>query len=75
MDPRLYEYRQPIDLGNARLRKLAAALGPAYVRVSGTWRNTSYFPPSERPPAEPPAGFGNVLAQQRWKDVVDFARR
>jgi heparanase 1 len=32
----LFEYRMPIDLSNARLRKLAAALGPAYVRVSGT---------------------------------------
>src|SRR5262249_39300253 len=31
-----YSYRPPIDLANARLRKLAAALAPAYVRVSGT---------------------------------------
>src|SRR3954449_13550959 len=37
MNPGLYEYRPPIDLTNARLRKLVAALGPAYVRVSGTW--------------------------------------
>ena len=37
LDPSLFEYRLPIDLSNARLRKLAAALGPAYVRVSGTW--------------------------------------
>ena len=29
MDPSLYEYRPPIDLSNTRLRKLAAALGPA----------------------------------------------
>src|SRR5690348_18088576 len=43
MNPALYEYRPPIDLTNARLRKLAAALGPAYVRVSGTWANTTYF--------------------------------
>ena len=40
MDPDIYQYRPPIDLGNARLRTLAAALGPAYVRVSGTWANT-----------------------------------
>ncbi|HEV7502073.1 MAG TPA: hypothetical protein VGQ33_18790, partial [Vicinamibacteria bacterium] len=39
LSPDLFEYRAPIDLGNARLRKLAAALGPAYVRVSGTWAN------------------------------------
>ena len=41
MDPSLYEYRAPIDLSNKRLRKLAAALGPAYVRVSGTWMNST----------------------------------
>src|SRR5581483_7054989 len=43
MDPNLYQQRPPIDLTNTRLRKLAAALGPAYVRVSGTWANTAYF--------------------------------
>src|SRR5712671_3361637 len=37
MDPNLYEQRPPIDLTNPRLHKLAAALGPAYIRVSGTW--------------------------------------
>src|ERR1700681_4291572 len=31
----LYEYRTPIDLTNPRLRRLAAALSPAYMRVSG----------------------------------------
>src|SRR3954447_11421632 len=41
MNPTLYSYRPPIDLTNPRLRKLAAALGPAYVRVSGTWANTT----------------------------------
>jgi hypothetical protein len=39
----IFEARPPIDLSNARLRTLAAALGPAYVRVSGTWANTVYF--------------------------------
>ena len=29
MDPNMYEYRPPVDLANARLRKLAEALGPA----------------------------------------------
>ncbi len=31
MDADLYEYRPPVDLSNGKLRKLAAALGPAYV--------------------------------------------
>jgi hypothetical protein len=75
MDPALYEYRQPIDLTNPRLRVLAAALGPAYVRVSGTWANTTYFHDSDAPPpSTPPKGFGAVLTRQQWKGVVDFSR-
>src|ERR1700678_1413130 len=74
MDPNLYQYRPPIDLSNARLRKLAAALGPAYVRVSGTWANTTYFQTTDGPaPEKPPAGFNGVLTRNEWKGVVDFA--
>jgi heparanase len=61
MNPDLYAYRPPLDLTNARLRKLAAALGPVYVRVSGTWANTTYFPGSDETPKTPPAGFMRVL--------------
>ncbi len=75
MDPSLYEYRPPLDLSNARLRKLAAALGPAYVRISGTWMNATYFQNTDAPaPPKPPAGFNSVLTRQEWKGVVDFAR-
>jgi heparanase len=70
----LYEYRPPIDLSNPRLRKLAAALGPAYLRVSGTWANTTWFQDSDGPaPSAPPAGFRGVLTRQQWKGVIDFA--
>src|SRR5207237_3448354 len=74
MDPGLYQYRPPIDLANARLRKLAAALGPAYVRVSGTWANTTYFAESDQLPAAPPRGFGAILSRQQWKGVIEFAK-
>ena len=74
MNPDLYEYRPPIDLGNPRLRKLAAALGPAYMRVSGTWANSTYLPESDPAPAAPPAGFGGVLTRAQWKGVVEFSR-
>ena len=71
----LFEYRPPIDLGNSRLRKLAAALGPAYVRVSGSWANSVYFHDSDdAAPANPPSGFGSVLTRKQWKGVVDFVR-
>ncbi|WP_065750901.1 hypothetical protein [Bradyrhizobium paxllaeri] len=72
-NPDLYEYRQPIDLSNPRLRILAAALAPAYVRVSGTWANTTYFAENDEP-STPPDGFRAVLSRERWKGVIDFAR-
>ncbi|HMD76377.1 MAG TPA: hypothetical protein VKG86_03270 [Terracidiphilus sp.] len=74
MDQSLYQYRPPIDLSNARLRKLAAALGPAYLRVSGTWMNSTFFQNSGDPaPPAPPRGFNSVLTRRQWKGVVDFA--
>lgn len=73
IDPNLFEQRTPIDLTNPRLRKLAAALGPAYVRVSGTWANTLYFHDADTPAlATPPTGFGGVLTRAQWKNVIDF---
>ncbi len=75
MNPDLYQQRTPIDLTNPRLRKLAAALGPAYIRVSGTWANTTYFQNSDGPPPPtPPPGFNGVLTRQQWRGVVDFSR-
>lgn len=74
LNPALFEYRPPLDLRQTRLRKLAAALGPAYVRVSGTWANTTYFDDSGKAPEKAPEGFNGVLTGQQWKGVVDFAR-
>ena len=61
MDPGLYQYRPPIDLTNPRLRALAKALAPAYVRVSGTWANSTYFTAADPPPEKAPKGYGGVL--------------
>ena len=38
----LMEYYPPVDLYNERLRGLTKALGPAWVRVSGTWATKTY---------------------------------
>jgi len=74
MDSSLYQYRPPIDLTDMRLRKLAAALGPAYLRVSGTWANSTYFADSDHAPPDPPAGFNGVLTRPQWRGAVDFAQ-
>ena len=73
-NPDLFAYREPIDLSNPRLRTLAAALAPAYMRVSGTWANSTYFAENDEAPATPPSGFSAVLSRERWKAVIDFAR-
>lgn len=69
----LFSERQPKDLGNARLRSLAAALSPAFMRVSGTWANTTYFAESDDA-SMPPAGFKTVLTRREWQAVIDFSR-
>lgn len=71
----LFEQREPIDLNNRRLRTLAAALGPAYIRVSGSWANTVYFQNNDDAPlTAPPEGYAGVLTRQQWRDLFDFAR-
>ncbi|WP_244608519.1 hypothetical protein [Bradyrhizobium algeriense] len=73
-NPDLFAYREPVDLSNRRLRTLAAALAPAYLRVSGTWANSTYFTENDQVPSTPPGGFSAVLSRERWKGVIDFAR-
>jgi hypothetical protein len=70
----LYLDRPPIDLADPLLRRLAAALGPAYVRVSGTWANATFFADADPAPSAPPAGFNSVLTRAQWRGVVEFAK-
>ncbi|CAN7624919.1 hypothetical protein LJR219_004835 [Phenylobacterium sp. LjRoot219] len=71
-----YQRREPLDLqDNKRLRMLAKALGPAYMRVSGSWANSVYFQDDDGPPlAKAPAGYQAVLTRSQWAGVVDFSK-
>jgi len=74
-DPTMFEKRAPVDLTNARLRKLAAALGPAYVRVSGTWANSVFFQDTDARAGGPtPSGYQSVLTRSQWAGVIAFTR-
>ncbi|WP_407154345.1 hypothetical protein [Bradyrhizobium sp. STM 3557] len=74
-DSSLFQVFPPLDTANPRLWKLAAALGPAYVRISGTWANSVYFHDADTPPpATAPQGFKGVLTRSEWKGAIDFAR-
>jgi heparanase 1 len=74
MSADLYQYRSPLDLTNRRLRAMAKALGPAYMRISGTWANTTYFADTDTPPSDPPQGYGGVLTRKQWLAAIDFSR-
>jgi heparanase len=74
MSADLYQYRAPLDLTNPRLRAMAKALGPAYMRISGTWANTTYFADTDTPPRDPPQGYGGVLTRKQWLAAIDFSR-
>ena len=41
LEASLFRQRPPANLANRRLRALARGLGPAYIRVSGSWANTT----------------------------------
>ncbi len=75
IDTSMFQAMAPVNLYNKRLRKLATALGPACVRVSGTWANTVYFQDNDKKQLnEPPKGFKGVLTRNQWKGVVDFSK-
>ncbi len=65
----------PVNLYDKKLRTLASALGPMYVRVSGTWANSTYFQDNDEPKLKKaPAGYENVLTRAEWKGVIDFCK-
>ena len=70
----LQQWYDPIDTTNKRLIKLAKDLGPAWVRVSGTWANKTYYDFDNKYEGKVPEGFQNVLTKQQWLNLLDFVR-
>jgi Glycosyl hydrolase family 79, N-terminal domain len=62
------------DFNRPRLRPLARALGPAYLRISGTAANKTYYDLSPNPATTPPSGYEEVLTKAEWDAVNAFAR-
>jgi len=69
-----YRQRPPLDLTNPRLIAFARNLGPAYMRVSGTWSNNTYLPAAGETVTAPPPGFKQVLQRRQWQTVVAFSK-
>jgi len=71
----LMEARQPLDFTSRRLRQLVAALGPFYIRFSGTTANSVYFQDNDEPRmSKAPDGYRVVLTRAAWKSALDFAK-
>jgi len=64
----------PVDLSGVRIRTLAAALGPVYLRVSGSWASHTYFDVDGTAGGTAPAGYNAVLTREQWDGLIDFAR-
>ena len=68
----LMQYYPPIDLSNERLRALAKKLGPAWIRVSGTWATKTYYDFDGTANGKVPEGYASVLTREQWTGVLDF---
>ena len=70
----LQQWYDPIDTTNPRLIKLAKDLGAAWVRVSGTWANKTYYDFEGTTGGKAPEGFQNVLTKDQWLKLLDFVK-
>ncbi len=64
----------PANLYNNRLRELAKALGPVYIRVSGSWATTTYYDFDGHTNGTVPEGFKSILTKEQWIGVLDFVK-
>ncbi len=67
----LMQWYDPIDTTNPRLIKLAKELGPAWMRVSGTWATKTYYDFDGK--GLPETGWQNCLTKDQWVRIVKFA--
>ena len=70
----LQQWYDPIDTKNPRLLKLAKDLGAAWVRVSGTWANKTYYDFDGTTGGKAPEGFQSVLTKEQWLKLLDFVK-
>ncbi len=70
----LQQWYDPIDTRNPRLIKMAKELGSAWVRVSGTWANKTYYDFDGHTNGQVPAGYQNLLTKDLWLNLLDFVK-
>lgn len=70
----LQQWYDPIDTKNPRLIHLAKELGTAWIRVSGTWANKTYYDFDGHCGGKVPEGFQNLLTKEKWLNLLDFVK-
>lgn len=70
----LMQVYPPINLYDEKLRKLAGAFGPVWVRVSGTWATKTYYDFDGTANGKAPEGYQNILTKEQWTGVLDFVK-
>lgn len=70
----LMQYYPPVNLYDERLRELAGKLGPAWIRVSGTWATKTYYDFDGNTNGKAPEGYQSVLTREQWIAVLDFVK-
>ncbi len=73
-DGEMFRQRAPLDLTDKRLIAMAKHLGPALMRVSGTWSNNTYLEAEGEHLSAIPAGYRQVLTRQQWRNVIAFSK-
>lgn len=70
----LLQVYAPVDLYNPKLRSLARALGPVWVRVSGSWATKTYYDFDGHTHGQVPKGYQSILTKEQWIGVPDFVK-
>ena len=70
----LMQYYPPINLYDEKLRKRAKELGPAWIRVSGSWATKTYYDFDGTTGGKAPEGYASVLTKEQWIGVLDFVK-
>jgi len=64
---------EPYDFGRERLRRMAAGLAPAYLRIGGTAADRVYYDLSDEPVEQAPEPYENVMTRQMFDGIASFA--
>lgn len=62
----------PYDFSRERIRNLARALAPAYLRIGGSDADLAYFDLSDTPVDEAPEGYEWVFTREQWDGLHAF---